>query len=160
MLDRFGPDLDESLQGPIGDEFLGREDLHGSRTRVVTIIEPALDAGSVVCYAGAQAHRRFHDVERYRAPEQARNSDVQIVPYHLLLFLLLPLWIYKLSFSCACLDGEKVREKIRERKKKQGDEEDKRVVGLKKRKRTQIKKSQRYADVIFYFSSDFFFLVK
>ena len=60
------------------------EELHGGGAGVVAVIEPALDAGAVVGDAGAEANRGFHDVERYRTPEEARHRDVEVVvPHHL-----------------------------------------------------------------------------
>ncbi|KAF1875833.1 hypothetical protein Lal_00006463, partial [Lupinus albus] len=46
-------------------------DLHGGWTRVVTVVEPALDAGAVVGYSGAETDRGFHHVEK---PEE-QNSE-------------------------------------------------------------------------------------
>ncbi|KAK3009447.1 hypothetical protein RJ639_013206 [Escallonia herrerae] len=81
--DRVGPDLDEAVEGVVGDEVLGVEDLHGGGTRVVAAVEPALDAGPVVGHPRAQAHRGFHHVQRNRAPEESRHRDAQVVPPHL-----------------------------------------------------------------------------
>lgn len=57
-----GPDPDEALEVVVGDEVLRLEDLHRGRTRVVTAVEPPLDARPVVGHAGAEAHRGFHHV--------------------------------------------------------------------------------------------------
>ena len=51
------------------------ENLHGGGTGVVAVVEPALDAGTVVGNAGAEADRGFHDVEGDRAAEEAGNGD-------------------------------------------------------------------------------------
>lgn len=70
------------MQGAVGDEVLAMEDLHGGRTRVVAVVEPALDAGAVVGDSGAEAHRGLHHVERNRTPEKARHRYVKVVPAH------------------------------------------------------------------------------
>lgn len=56
------PDLDEALEGVVWGEVLGLEGLHRGRTRVVAVVEPGLDAGSVVGHARAEADRGFHHV--------------------------------------------------------------------------------------------------
>lgn len=58
------------------------KNLHGGGTRVVAVVEPALDAGTVVGNAGGEADGGFHDVEGYRAAEEAGNGDVEIVSNH------------------------------------------------------------------------------
>lgn len=57
-----GPDVDEALEGVVGDELFGAQELHGGRAGVVAGVEPALDAAAVVGDAGAQTHGGFHHV--------------------------------------------------------------------------------------------------
>lgn len=80
--ERVRPDLDEALEGVVGDEFFGVEQLHGGGAGVVAGVEPALDAAPVVGDAGAQADRGFHDVQRDGAAEIGGHCYVQIVPHH------------------------------------------------------------------------------
>lgn len=80
-LDRFGPDLDEALEGVVRDQILTVKNLHGGRTGVVAAVQPPLDAAPVVRNPGAQAHRGFHHVQRDGAPEKAGHTYVQIVPH-------------------------------------------------------------------------------
>ena len=60
---RVGPDLDEVLKGPVGDELFALEDLHCGWARVVATVEPSLDAGLVVGYSRAKAHWGLHYVK-------------------------------------------------------------------------------------------------
>jgi hypothetical protein len=60
---RVKPDLDEALEGPVGDELFALEDLHRGRARVVAVVEPPLDAGPIVGYSCAKAHWGLHHVK-------------------------------------------------------------------------------------------------
>lgn len=80
--ERVRPDVDEALEGVVGDEFFGVQQLHGGGAGVVAGVEPALDAAPVVGDAGAQADGGFHDVERDGAAEIGGHCLVEIVPHH------------------------------------------------------------------------------
>ena len=58
------------MQGAVGDEILAVEDLHGCRTRVVAVVEPALDVGAVVGDSGAEAHGGERDTGMRRDDER------------------------------------------------------------------------------------------
>lgn len=58
----LGPEVDQTAESEVGDEVLGLEDLHGGGTGVVAGFEPVLDAGALVCDAGAEAYGRPHHV--------------------------------------------------------------------------------------------------
>lgn len=68
-----GPLLYEGVEGEVGDEVGGGEDLHGGGTSVVAGVEPRLDAGPIIGDAGAERDGRFHDVQRDWASEEARH---------------------------------------------------------------------------------------
>lgn len=78
----MGPEIDQTTEGEIGNEVLGREGLHGGGTGVVTGVEPVLNTGTVVRDAGTEAYGRPHNVHGNWTPEQARNGYVQFVPHH------------------------------------------------------------------------------
>lgn len=82
MSNGVSPDPDKPLEGKVGDKFLGVEHLHGGGAGVVAVVEPALDARTIVGDSGAEADGGFHDVERYWAPEEAWNRDAQIISHH------------------------------------------------------------------------------
>lgn len=60
---RDGPLLYEGVEGEVGDEVGGGEDLHGGGASVVAGVEPLLDARPIVGDAGAERDGRFHDVQ-------------------------------------------------------------------------------------------------
>lgn len=128
--ERVGPDLDEAVQGAIGDKVFGVEDLHGGGTRVVAVVEPALDAGAIVGDAGAEAHRGFHDFERNWAPEETRHRDVQVVPHHLL---------------CVCEFGwrERMEKGGREIERDKSEKEWRRQRGAVRLKKTKQRKEKK-----------------
>ena len=71
------------MESEIRDEILRRQNLPGSRTGVVAVIKPCLNAGAIVRNAGAEADRRLHHVQRDRALKIARNVDEEVVPHHI-----------------------------------------------------------------------------
>lgn len=60
----------------VRNKLLGLKHLHGGGAGVVAVVEPFLDARTVVGHAGAEADGGFHNVQRYRTPEEARNCDI------------------------------------------------------------------------------------
>ena len=77
------PDLDEALEGVVRGEVLGLEGLHRGWAGVVAVVEPGLDAGSVVGHARAETDWGFHDIKRDGAFEEAWDCDYKIVSHHL-----------------------------------------------------------------------------
>lgn len=70
------PEADEAVEREIGDEVFGGKNLQGGGTRVVAWVEPALNAGAIVCDAGAEAYGRAHDVHGDWTPKETRNGHV------------------------------------------------------------------------------------
>lgn len=80
---RGEPDGDEAVKGEIRDDVLGREKLVGGGTGIVAGFEPPLDTGTVVGDAGAETHRRPHDVERNGTPEMSRHGNEKLFLNHI-----------------------------------------------------------------------------
>lgn len=79
---RFRPNFDEPMEGVIGDELFSGKLLHGGWAGIVPGIEPPLNAAAIVCDAGAQADRGFHDFQGDGAPEITGHRYVQIILHH------------------------------------------------------------------------------
>lgn len=79
---RFRPKIDEAMQGVIGDELFSGKMLHGGWAGVVSGVEPALNAGTVVRDTGAQADRGFHDFQGDGAPEITGHRYLKIILHH------------------------------------------------------------------------------
>ena len=58
--------------------------MHGSRTGVVTRVEPVLNTGAIVCDAGAETYGRVHYVERNRTVKKTGYSYAEFVSPHFL----------------------------------------------------------------------------
>lgn len=56
------PRGDKALKGEIRGKVLAWEGLHGGGAGVVAVVEPFLDAGTVVGHSRAETHWRLHHV--------------------------------------------------------------------------------------------------
>lgn len=91
--------MNEAAEREIRRGVRGRQSLHGRRTSFVAERQPLLDGAPVVRDAGAETHRRFHDVHGNRAAEKIRHSDVQFLsPLFSSHFLCKSLWFMKKCF--------------------------------------------------------------